>query len=336
LSTPIANIVTLAAALAAHAESPPSLTELSKLSSESSRASEIVSRLVSFAREDDPPPAILDINEIAAGLFRFRQPEWNTAGIDAQDRLSREPAPVLGSQNQIEQVLLNLLVHAEQQTSLSELKALSIHSSVIAGKVLVDIEYSTPEDETSDDPFSDSESLDGASLGLGVCRGIVRGNGGEIRFRAREGRANFELELPLEQGGPTQASRTEARKPPRALTVLLVDPDPGGAKNVLALLAARGHRGVPVAAQEAGDLSQRLRFDSVFWFSSPGAASWTEFLESVNGKQMAFVLVTDAWDAALARRMEETQSFLLARPVRESEIDRILAVLEARSRASFK
>jgi len=332
LNAPIGNIAKLAAALAAHAENPPSRADLVKLSGESHRASEIVSRLVSFAREDDPPPSILDINEIAAGLFRFREPGWKTEGVQAQDRLSREPAPVLGSRSQIEQVLLNLLVHAERRAVQSPAKTLSIHSSVMARKVLVEIGYSTTaEEETGADPFSAASLLGGNSLGLGVCQGIVRGNGGEIRFRGGAGLALFELELPLAQDARSSAS-AEARKPPRALTVMLVDPDTATQKQILGLLAARGHRGVPVAPREAVDLAQRLRFDAVFWLLSQGGATWTEFYDTIRGQSPVFVLVSDGWDSTLAQRLEQNQSFLLARPVQEAEMDRILAEIEARSR----
>jgi K+-sensing histidine kinase KdpD len=336
LNAPISNIVKLAAALATHAETVRSRADLVKLSGEAQRASEIVSRLVSFAREDDPPPSVVDINDLAAGLFRFREPEWKTACLQVQDRLSREAAPVLGSRSQIEQVLLNLLVHAEHRAAKSPAKTLTVHSSVIARKVLVEIGYSTTAEEeiSGADPFSAASLLDGSSLGLGVCQGIVRGNGGEIRFRARAGLASFELELPRATDGAKSSADPEARKPPRALTVMLVDPDAATRKQLLTLLAARGHRGVPVAPREAVDLSQRLRFDAVFWMLSPGAPAWTEFYETIRGQGPVFVLVGDGWDAALAQRLEKNRCFLLARPVQEPEVERILAEAESRSRAA--
>jgi signal transduction histidine kinase len=334
LNAPITNIVKLAAALAAHAEIPPSRSDLARLSGESHRASEIVSRLVSFAREDEPPPDIMDINEVAAELFRFREPEWKTAGVHAQDRLSSEPAPVLGSRSQMEQVLLNLLVHAEHRAAQSVAKTLSIHSSVIARKVLIEIGYSTTAEEeiSGADPFSAASLLGGNSLGLGVCQGIVRSNGGEIRFRGRAGLANFELELPLALDDAQGAAGSEARKPARAFTVMLVDPEATAQRQLLELLAARGHRGVPVSPREAVDLSQRLRFDAVFWSLDPGGATWTEFYDTIRGQVPVFVLVGDGWDALLARRLEQNQSFLLARPVQEAEMDRILAEVGVRSR----
>jgi len=335
LTAPIGNIAKLAAAIAAHATIPPSRGDLLALSGESHRASEIVSRLVSFAREEDVSPSLVDINEIAVGLFRFREPEWKADGIQAQDRLSREPALVLGSRSQIEQVLLNLLVHAERIAALSPPKTVSLHSSLIGRKVLVEIGYSTPEEEGSGlDPFSATSLVDGTSLGLRVCQGIVRGNGGEIRFRECAGSATFELELPLAQEGINNAGAGCDPPKPRTLTIMLVDPDDEARKQLLSMLAVRGHRGVPVAPREAVDLAQRLRFDAVFWLLSHGAPTWTEFYDAIRGHVRVFVLVSDGRDSTLAQRLEETRSILLTRPVQEAEVDRILSEVEIRSRAA--
>ena len=69
----------------------------------------------------------------------------------------------------------------------------------------------------------------------------------------------------------------------------------------------------------------------MFWVLSPGGPTWTEFYESIRGQGPVFVLVGDGWDATLAQRLEENRSFLLARPVQEGEMDRILAEAESRS-----
>jgi signal transduction histidine kinase len=114
LSAPLESIVQLAATLAAHQGTAPSQRDLLRLVGESQRASEIVSRLVSFTRDEEPAPGILDVNALASELMRFREPEWRVLGLKAQNRLLPEPAPVLGSRGQIEQVFLNLLVYAEQ------------------------------------------------------------------------------------------------------------------------------------------------------------------------------------------------------------------------------
>lgn len=333
LKAPIESIVNLAASLAAHAGSPPSQAELVRLSGESQRASEIVARLVSFAHDDDSPSAAnFDVHELAAELIRFREPEWKSLGIEAQQRLATEPAQVMGFRRQIEQALLNLIVHAERRAARTSHKTLSIQGSSIANRILLEIGYSTPDEEEAADPFSAASVLEGASLGLAVCQGIIRSHGGDVRFRSRGGLARFEVELPLVQEDWETPSPAESRNPPRALTVMLVDPDPAAQTRLLSALAARGHRGIPAAAQEASELVQRLRFDAVFWALGPFSRPWTEFYEEIRGRTATFVLVSDGWDPELARRLEENHDFLLTRPVQDAEMDRILTEAEVRSR----
>lgn len=333
LRTPIENIVNLAASLAAHAGHPPSTPDLLKLSSESQRASEIVARLVSFGSAEDPPAGgLVNLNELAAELIKFREPEWKSLGILPQIRLSNEAAPVSGFRSQIEQALLNLMVHAEHQAARSPARTLSIQSSVIARKVVLQIVYScSPDDEPNVDPFSPASVLEGSSLGLAVCQGIVRGHGGDVRYHTRGGAASFEIEFPQGSPEPERAANTDGRKTPRALTAMLVDPDAGAHRSLLGMLAARGHRGVPAPPQEAAELAQRLRFDMVFWSLRPGSRPWTEAYESLRGNAPLFVLVCDGWDADLARRLEQNRDFLLARPVQEGDLDRILSDAESRS-----
>ena len=109
----------------------------------------------------------------------------------------------MGAQGQIEQVFLNLLVHAEQYGSESPAKTICVSSSLIARRVMIEIGYSIPLNEQGAeiDPFEEGRSPDGA-VGLGVCQGIIQSHGGEIRFRSGSGSdairmARFEIDLPI-------------------------------------------------------------------------------------------------------------------------------------------
>ena len=108
------------------------------------------------------------------------------------------------------------------------------------------------------------------------------------------------------------------------LTLMLVDPDPDGQRQLLRLLSIREHRVVPVPVEEAADLVQRLRFAAVLWAIRPGASRWDEFQERIRAHVSSFVLVSDGHDPAFARSLEERGGFLLCRPIRESELDDIL------------
>jgi signal transduction histidine kinase len=307
--------------------------DLRLLAAESRRASEIVSRLVSFARPEDSEARPFEVNALLAGLIQFREPEWKTMALRLQNRLSPGPVFVLGAQGQIEQVFLNLLVHAEQSAADLPAKTVSVATSVIGGRVMVEIGYSA---HSGAEP-ADAESGPGA-LSLGVCRSIVNNHAGAMRVGQREGFAYFEVELPV-VATETHAETAGRGKQDRPLTILLVDPDPGPQRQLLGLLSLRGHRVVPSSEDEAADLAQRLRFDAVLWamrLSPSGSAKWSDFQERARASIGAFVLISDGYDLELARSIEDSGSFLLGRPIREADVDRILRQIEARLPVQLK
>jgi C4-dicarboxylate-specific signal transduction histidine kinase len=112
---------------------------------------EIVDRLVGFAGTGPAQTQPVELNGLLRNLIEFREREWKVRGIRARSLLADEPATVQGSHGQLEQVFLNLLVHAEQSLSDSSEKSIAIRSSVVARRVLVEIGYSGPKGAA--DPF---------------------------------------------------------------------------------------------------------------------------------------------------------------------------------------
>jgi CheY-like chemotaxis protein len=269
--------------------------------------------------------------------MEFRDPEWKTLGLRVQNRLAADPAPVIAAQGQMEQVFLNLLVHAEQCAADAPAKTISTASSTIGGRVLVEISYAIPvrnpdEEQTiAVDPFT-SVPGESSALGLGVCQGIIHSHGGEIRFRSRPGSAQFEVDLPLARAATGDSAPEDTRAATSSLTLMLVDPDAAGQRQMMKVLSGRGHRVVPAGLDEAADLSQRLKFDAVFWALRPGGG--TSVRHSVDSQERVrehvpgFVLVSDAYDAELARSLETGGGFLIARPIQESQLIHVLQKIE--------
>jgi C4-dicarboxylate-specific signal transduction histidine kinase/CheY-like chemotaxis protein len=330
LSAPLENILQLATSLATYKGRPVPEHYLRELASESLRASEIVSRLVSFAHPEDSAARHVDVNAVVTSLMQFREPEWKTLELRVQNRLAPAPAVVLGAQGQIEQVFLNLLVHAEQCASEAPGKTITVASSVIAGRVLVEITYpapaSQPGEESDADPFAEGRPSEGGALGLGVWQGVIQGHGGELRFRTHLGASQFEVDLPLAFGpAPEMGSAISP------LTLMLVGADPASQRQILALLSARGHRVVPVPPEEAPELAQRLRFDAVVWTMRLAGSRWSAFQERIRPYVPAYVLLTDGFDPELTRSLENTGGFLLVRPIKEAELDRVLTNVAERA-----
>ncbi len=186
--------------------------------------------------------------------------------------------------------------------------------------------------EPDADPFTESRSSGAGALSLGVCRSIVNNHGGGMRFTTRTGMACFEVDFPVTAArGEASSDSNSSGKPERgAHHYADGSRSPGPQRQLLGLLSHRGHRVVPVSLEEAGRWRrQRLRFDARCCgpCASPAPHRRGE-VERVSERTRAsiatFVLISDGYDAELARSIEESGSFLLWPPgIKESELDRI-------------
>jgi hypothetical protein len=82
--------------------------------------------------------------------------------------------------------------------------------------------------------------------------------------------------------------------------------------------------------EEAADLAQRIRFDAVFWAVRPSVQGSNDYQERIRSQVASFVLISDGYDAELAGSLESSGGFLLARPVRDNDLDRVLRQMDAR------
>jgi K+-sensing histidine kinase KdpD/CheY-like chemotaxis protein len=289
---------------------------------------EIVDRLVGFAGTGPAQTQPVELNGLLRNLIEFREREWKVRGIRARSLLADEPATVLGSHGQLEQVFLNLLVHAEQALSDSSEKSIAIRSSVVARRVLVEIAYSGPKGAA--DPFVPGADEASGGAGLGVCRSLITGHGGEIRLAQQaSGDPAFQIELPCaareKLGGP---ARENGRNGAHTLTALVIEPAEAIQTQLRGLLAARGYRVVPVNSSDEGlDLAQRLRFDAVFCSVHAPGLNWVETAEHVRTRVGGFVLLSDSYDADLSADFAGDRRFVLAKPVDEKQLDRVLAAI---------
>ena len=333
LRAPLDRIVALAESLARSAGTPAPEADLHRLAAEANRASEIVWRLVSFARQDQSGPQRVHLNPLISGLARFREPEWRVLGLRHQLQIGHEASEVAGYQGQLEQAFLNLMVYAEQRAAASPGKSIVIKTSVLANRLLLEIDYSPPQaPEMEPDPFAEAASAETGAPGLEVCLGILRNHGGEARMHRRAGICGFEIELPLAPVGvQSEITSSKTSLAVRPLTLALVDPDLSAQRELVTLLGAKGHRVVPATVESAADIVPRLHFDAVLWAVRPGGSGWSEFHERFRASIPSFVLITENYDHDLARSLAPRGGFLLASPVQEQKLAEVLREIAARN-----
>ncbi len=323
MQAPLANICNLAETIAGQKGAPRS-EQIRAMAVEARKASAMVARLVSFASSEPVEAHPVDLNRLLSNLAEFREREWKARGIRVRMAIADGPLPVLGSAGQLEQVFLDLLVHAEQALQDTAEKVISVRTMRLANRALVEIGYSGPRGKAPADAA--------ATLGLGVCRSVVAGHGGELRavFPA-DADPRFEIELP--KAAPERqlapVANFKPRGPSQPRTALVIEPDEAVEHHLHSLLAVRGYRVVPVQSADTGlDLAQRMRFEAVFCSVRAPGLNWVELSEHLQSRVGGFVLLSDGYDPELAANFEGENRFVLPKPVDENQLDRFLRQLE--------
>jgi signal transduction histidine kinase/CheY-like chemotaxis protein len=321
LRTPLESIGDLASRALAGAHPGVPERDLSAIAAHAARASSIVSRLVSYASAEPGAARPVQVGALLRRLIEFREGDWKATGIRVRDLTTREPLGVLGSEGQLEQVFLNLLVHAEQALAESSHKLITIRTSVLARRVLVEIAFTGG--HVSRNP-SETASV------LGVTRSVVGGHGGEIRLIERgDADPRFEVELPLTAREWPNSAPVRSSGPRGSLTALVIENDESAQRHMLGLLSARGVRVVPVDNADTGlDLAHRMRFDIAFCAVHAPGLNWVELSESLHSRVAAFVLISDRHDPELSADFEGRGRFVIPKPVQEPDLEHILELLD--------
>jgi len=329
LQTPLNSISDLAHRAAEKARSSPTEREVMAIASEAQKAVGMVARLVSFAATEQVEARPVSITTLLRNLIEFREGDWKASGIRVRDLTSREPLFVLGSQGQLEQVFLNLMVHAEQSLVSAPQKVLTIRTSVLAKRLLVEIAFSVPPE-----PRSPEET----AAVLGVTRSVIAGHGGEVRLIEKNNAdPRFEVELPVSAKerfsahpmAVTMSAPVPTGEHSRRMTALMIEPEEPAQRQLLALLSARGYRVVPVGNADTGlELAHRMRFDAAFCSVHAPGLNWVELSERMYSRVGGFILLSDGYDAELSNDFAGDGRFVLPKPVIEAELERILRTID--------
>ncbi|HEX3743908.1 MAG TPA: GAF domain-containing protein [Bryobacteraceae bacterium] len=323
LQTPLASISDLARRALDKERGFGAEREVAAIAAEAQRAAAMVARLVSFAAEQVEARPV-SVTALLHNLVEFREGDRKASGIKVRDLTAQEPLHVLGSQGQLEQVFLNLLVHAEQSLADAPVKVITVRTSVLAKRLVVEVAYTSQ---------AVSRKPEETAAVLGVTRSVVAGHGGEVRLIEKpHADPRFEVELPLTAarerviGTPSPNGGGDYS---RGMTALIIEPDEPAQRQLLTLLAARGYRVVPVSNADIGlELAQRIKIDAAFCSLHAPGLNWVELSERMQSRVTGFILLSDGYDAELAANFEGYNRYVLARPVQESELDRVLRDLE--------
>lgn len=267
LNNPLTTIVGYAQLLLAHELKPGQLEQATKVYQQAERARQIVKNLLYFGRESEPQRRPADINEVIERTLALRSYELRIENIRVTCHLAPDLPRTLADPYQLQQVILNLLMNAEQ--ALVEARGqghVTIRTRrlpMAKGLLQVPghaerIEIEVADDGPGIDPQVASRIFDpffttkpqgvGTGLGLSIVYGIVQQHGGEVTFESRPGRgARFRIELPVvaahfAAAADTPPAQTDAAGVAAQGCILVIEDEPTIAQLVMDVLEEEGHK----------------------------------------------------------------------------------------------
>jgi PAS domain S-box-containing protein len=179
---------------------------LEKILSSLDRAGEIVNQLVQFAQYQRMEKTELAINEIIHSAVSMREHDLRVSGIDVFCELQDGLPPVMGSFLHIEQVLMNIIMNAEEAIrGAGRGGQIRIRSFFRPSPSAVVVEIANdgpeiPREVIKDifNPFFTTKDVGkGRGLGLSTSYGIIREHGGEIIAESMDGWTSFIITFPV-------------------------------------------------------------------------------------------------------------------------------------------
>jgi PAS domain S-box-containing protein len=202
VNTPLAVISNYIQMLAKQmSTSDPRQQLIEKVVKQTFRASEIVNNLLNFSRTGAAEFTEVNLNVVVEETLSLVAHPFKTAHVQVTRNLQQELPPVLGSNNKLQQVFLNLLMNARDAMpsgGMVEVRTASNNGSVEIE--ISDTGSGIPRENLHRifDPFFTTKSSGrGTGLGLSVSYGIIQEHSGKVDVRSTQGKGtSFRIEFP--------------------------------------------------------------------------------------------------------------------------------------------
>jgi len=182
----------------------PVFSNLKTIEKETKRCNSIIGNLMKFARQEQTEFSPTQINQVVEDAIGIVAHQLGVNQIRIEKDLAQGLPDVMGNANQLQQVLMNIMINAQQAmdgqpgsvqaaTSLSEENTLEIRISDTGPGLPAEIQ------ERIFEPFFTTKPAGkGTGLGLSVTYGIIKDHEGDIRVESTPGEgATFIITLPV-------------------------------------------------------------------------------------------------------------------------------------------
>jgi len=213
------------------------------------RGADLTKSLLGFSRKDVGERKPINLRDVVDAILRVTESEFMSEGIELTVKHSTKAPPVMGNENLLSHVVMNLLINARHAVLESEEKKLTVETGLKSGKAFIRVEdtgHGIPKEDIPKvfDPFFTTKGAlvsgkvydgkaHGTGLGLSVCHSIIEGHGGKIKVTSKVGEGTtFTVYLPSISKSEELRGRAERDRKEGVSRIMVVDDD----KNITELL----------------------------------------------------------------------------------------------------
>jgi signal transduction histidine kinase/CheY-like chemotaxis protein len=254
LNNPLAGILGYAQ-LVSRCELEPSTRRMVQvILNQAERAGKIVQNFLSLAAKTEPKRIAFDLNEIVRNVVQLRAYQENVDNITINADLSDGLPYAWGDPNQLEQVVLNLIVNAEDAIADAQRRTGTIHIKTWSEGRRLQLAvmdngsgiHARDMARIFDPFFTTKDKHRGTGLGLSICAEIIKDHGGELYAFSTYGTGStFSLELPLRheiEPEKVQPVRSSEGRCVRGKQILVIDDEIHITELIFDVLVRQGAR----------------------------------------------------------------------------------------------
>ena len=253
LNNPLSVVVGQATLLQETCQDQKIAERAAKIGSAADRCARIVRTFLAMARKRPPERSSVNLNDIVLATLDVTGYALRTSNIDVTLKLADNLSTVWADADQLNQVVTNLVINAQQaMTESSDKGRLTISTRFDKSRkevvlVVDDTGPGIPPEARSrifEPFFTTKQTGHGTGIGLSVSMGFVETHGGSLTLsrRKRGAGAAFTVRLPIT--GPCPAAAQPSKAAPNACTacrILVIDDEPEILATLQEILKLDGH-----------------------------------------------------------------------------------------------